>query len=94
MLKQLLEIYGICESQDQEIPGVLDRYRLTNSERRVIFVPANVGTIRDLKREQDIVREFCELKTGLKFSIDMSYEGIGIALVVDMYSIIDKLKVT
>jgi len=93
MLKQILGIYGLCESQDLDASSVLNRYRLTNSERRVIFIPAKIGMIRDLKREQDIVREFCESKTGLKFSIDMSYEGAGIALVVDMYSILDKLKV-
>jgi len=92
MLKQLLGIHGLCESQEPDTAPVMERYRLTNSERRVIFVPVKPSTIRDITRERDTVREFCESKTGLKFSIDMSYEGAGIALVVDMYSIIDKLK--
>jgi hypothetical protein len=92
MLKQILGIYGLCESQETSPESVATRYRITTSKRNIIFVPVSLQDT-DITRERDLVREYCESKTGLKFSIDMSYEGAGIALVVDMYSILDKLKV-
>jgi hypothetical protein len=88
MLKQLL---GLTESIDTSNIPMMEKYRITTSQRHIIFIPVTTNTNIGA-RERDEAREYCELKTGLKFSIDMSYEGHGIAVVVDTYSIVDKLK--
>ena len=46
----------------------------------------------DTEQIQDELMAFCETKTGLKFSVNYKYQGVGYAFTVDSYSIVEKLK--
>lgn len=46
----------------------------------------------DTEQIQDELMAFCESKTGLKFSVNYKYQGVGYAFTIDSYSVVEKLK--
>jgi len=99
-LKQLLNPRLITEDVQRISAGnASGEYVITSQDvpvSSVLFIP-KLNTKQKLDQfdnEQihDELLAYCESKTGLKFSVNYKYQGVGYAFTVDSYSIIDKLK--
>jgi hypothetical protein len=103
-LKQLLETSKnpmiISEDIQQVSAGVASgEYVITTQNvpvSSVLFIPKlkTKQQLDSMNTEQvlDELMAFCESKTGLKFSVNYKYQGVGYAFTVDSYSIVEKLK--
>jgi hypothetical protein len=62
----------------------------------ILFIPKLKTKQRldllNIEQIHDELMAFCESKTGLKFSVNYKYQGVGYAFTIDSYSIVDKLK--
>ena len=99
-LKQLLNPRLITEDVQRISAGnASGEYVITSQDvpvSSVLFIP-KLNTKQkldrfDIEQIHDELLAYCELKTGLKFSVNYKYQGVGYAFTVDSYSIIDKLK--
>lgn len=99
-LKQLLTPTLITESTKRIPAGAASgEYVITTQDipvSSILFIPKlnTKQQLDQLDSEQiyDELIAYCESKTGLRFSVNYKYQGVGYAFTVDSYSIVDKLK--